>query len=436
MDPGSSTGYLISLFVILVLSIITRILRTAVMTSDSTKLDDRLQNQIKNRENVISKLQLNYELLKIIFVMVFTAMVIRNLDKADFDRAIDISVFICSTIAAMFIYNLITIEFADRYGAYKPNQSLKTLQFFLAIKMIIMEPIHKLRVTLSNFFAKIIGLPKVTSKVTIDQIRVLVEIGEKQGIINTAEKEMIEGVMEFNETVAEEIMTPRTEVFMIDINSEPDEYLEDLVNHRYSRIPVYDENIDNLVGVLYLKDFLAMAYKKGFDNIDLKRLIKPAYFMPERKNIHILFQEMQRSNKHMAILMDEYGGFSGILTMEDLTEEIMGEIDDEFDDDEPDWYELTQNTAVIQGTTSIKDVNDMLGTNLPDDTDDYDTIAGFIISRLGFIPEDNKVDLIDYDGIRIKILEVEDRRIKKVKIFMTKPKQVLDVKQEEEKNEA
>ncbi len=114
----------------------------------------------------------------------------------------------------------------------------------------------------------------------------------------------------------------------------------------------------------------------------------------------------------------------------------MGEIDDEFDDDEPDWYELTQNTAVIQGTTSIKDVNDMLGINLPDDTDDYDTIAGFIISRLGFIPEDNKVDMIDYDGIRIKILEVEDRRIKKVKIFMTKPKQVLDGKQEEEKDEA
>ena len=138
----------------------------------------------------------------------------------------------------------------------------------------------------------------------------------------------------------------------------------------------------------------------------------------------------------MAVLMDEYGGFSGILTMEDLTEEIMGEIDDEFDDDEPDWYELTQNTAVIQGTTSIKDVNDMLGINLPDDTDDYDTIAGFIISRLGFIPEDNKVDMIDYDGIRIKILEVEDRRIKKVKIFMTKPKQVLDGKQEEEKDEA
>ena len=252
MDPGSSTGYLISLFIILVLSIITRMLRTAVMTSDSTKLDERLQAQINNRENVISKLQLNYELLKIIFVMVFTALVIRTLDKYDFDRAIDISVFICSTIVAMFIYDLITIEFADRYGAYKPNQTLRGLQVFLTIKMLIIEPIYKLQVTLRNFFAKLIGLPKVTSKVTIDQIKVLVEIGEKQGIINTAEKEMIEGVMEFNETVAEEIMTPRTEVFMIDINSEPEEYLEDLVNHRYSRVPVYDDDIDDIVGVLYL----------------------------------------------------------------------------------------------------------------------------------------------------------------------------------------
>lgn len=427
MEPDPSIGLLIVLFVLMITSVIIRMLRTAVMTSDSNKLDEGLKERLKNREDVISELQMSYSVLKSIFMMVFTALLIRNLDKFDLNRTVDILIMIFSTVFVMFLYDLLTVEFADRFGAYRPNKCLMIFEWFLVIILVIMKPFYKIYNAIKKFVIKLIGLPRAIHKVTIDQIKMLVEIGEKQGIINSAERDMIDGVMEFNETVAEEIMTPRTEVFMVDINSKPDEYLADLVSHRYSRIPVYDDDIDEIVGVLYLKDLLAQAYRNGFENIEIKKLIKPAYFMPERKNIHTLFQEMQRANKHMAILMDEYGGFSGILTMEDLTEEIMGEIDDEFDDDEPDWYEVTQNSAVIQGTTSIKDVNDMLGINLPDDTDDYDTIAGFIISILGFIPEDTKVDMIDYNGIRIKVLEVEDRRIKKVKIFMSKQKDVQNL---------
>lgn len=435
MDPDPSIGLLISLCVVMLISVIIRMLRTAVMTCDGSKLDDSIRNTIENREDVISELQMSYNVLKTIFMMMFTVLLIRNLDKFDFERSIDILIMGASTILLMFMYDLITIEFADRFGAHRPNKCLNIFKVFLITILALLKPIYKMYMVIKKIVVKLIGLPKATHKVTIDQIKMLVDIGEKQGIINSAERDMIDGVMEFNETVAEEIMTPRTEVFMIDINSEPKDYLEDLINHRYSRIPVYDNNIDDIIGILYLKDFLTEAYKKGFENVELKKLIKPAYFMPERKNIHTLFQEMQRMNKHMTILMDEYGGFSGILTMEDLTEEIMGEIDDEFDDDEPDWYEVTKNTAVIQGTTSIKDVNDMLGINLPDDTDDYDTIAGFIISRLGFIPEDTKVEMINYDGLRIKVLEVEDRRIKKVKIFMSKPKEVSNPEIKKEVND-
>lgn len=432
MDTDPSIGLIITLFVLMGVSVIIRMLRTAVMTSDINKLDESMRTRLSNREDVISELQMSYSVLKSIFMMVFTALLIRNLDKFNFQRTVDILIMVISTIIVMFVYDLLTIEFADRFGAYKPNSCLNIFEVFLFLVLTLLKPFYKIYNSIKKFVIKLIGLPKAIHKVTIDQIKMLVEIGEKQGIINSAERDMIDGVMEFNETVAEEIMTPRTEVFMIDINADPNEYLADLVSHRYSRIPVYDDDIDEIVGVLYLKDLMAQAYKNGFDNIEIKKLIKPAYFMPERKNIHTLFQEMQRTNKHMAILMDEYGGFSGVLTMEDLTEEIMGEIDDEFDDDEPDWYEVTQNTAVIQGTTTIKDVNDMLGINLPDDTDDYDTIAGFIISRLGFIPKDTKVEMIEYEGMRIKILEVEDRRIKKVKIFMSKPREIsnFDIKKE------
>lgn len=432
MDTDPSIGLSITLLVLMILSIIIRMLRTAVMTCDTNNLDESIQEKIKNREDVISELQMSYGILKTVFLMVFTIFIIKSLNRFELENTPYILTMVFSSIIVMLIYDLLTIEFADRVGAYKPNSFLKFFKMFLIVVLALFKPFYRIYNSIKDYVVKLIRLPKVTHKVTVDQIKRLVEIGEKQGIINSAERDMIDGVMEFNETVAEEIMTPRTEVFMIDINSDPEEYLSDLVSHRYSRIPVYDNDIDEIVGVLYLKDLLAQAYKYGFENIELKKLIKPAYFMPERKNIHTLFQEMQRTNKHMAILMDEYGGFSGILTMEDLTEEIMGEIDDEFDDDEPEWYEVTQNTAVIQGTTAIKDVNDMLGTNLPDDTDDYDTIAGFIISKLGFIPENSKVEMIQHKDIRIKILEVEDRRIKKVKIFMSKPREIsnLDNKKE------
>lgn len=226
-------------------------------------------------------------------------------------------------------------------------------------------------------------------------------------------------------------MTPRTEVFMVDINKKPEEYMDELAEYRYSRIPVYDDDIDNIVGVIYLKDIFKVVYKEGIKNLDIKKLIKPAYFVPERKNIHMLFQEMQREQRHLSLLMDEYGGFSGIVTMEDLTEEIMGDIDDEFDNDEPDVYALTTNEAVVQGSTSIKDINDMLGTNFPEDMD-YDTISGFIINKLGYIPNTNRISEIEFENASIRVLEVEDRRIKKVKITLTDIDTKLDTKKSKE----
>lgn len=416
MDTDSCIRFVIFFIVNLIISFIIRFLRTSVMCSKSEEKDYDGAIPQKN-EDIIMSLQLLYSVFKLSYIIAFILLLQNLYINLDVSNTLKIIILALLFGLLLLIYDILTVDFPDRLGSIAPNKSLNSLKFLLYFLLAIATPLYKIVKHIKDFVISIFNLPDMKPRITIDQIYSMVELGEEQGIINAAEREMIDGVMGFNTRVAEEIMTPRTEVFMVDINKDPSEYMDDLAEYRYSRIPVYDDDIDNIVGVIYLKDIFKVVYKEGIRNLDIKRLIKPAYFVPERKNIHMLFQEMQREHRHLSLLMDEYGGFSGIVTMEDLTEEIMGDIDDEFDNDEPEVYALTTNEAVVQGSTSIKDINDMLGTNFPEDMD-YDTISGYIINRLGYIPSSNRVSEIDFENANIKILEVEDRRIKKVKITL------------------
>ena len=385
----------------------------------------------ERKEDMVLSLDLFYNLVKLSFVFVLLILAQTIYKNLDLENSLSVVVVTLIVLVSLLIYDILTVDFPDRFGSIKPDKNVDSLKFVIYLFVLIIMPIYKTEKWLKNTIIEIFKLPDLKPVVTIDQITSMVELGEEQGILNSAEKEMIDGVMGFNSRVAEEIMTPRTEVFMVDINKKPEEYMDELAEYRYSRIPVYDDDIDNIVGVIYLKDIFKVVYKEGIKNLDIKKLIKPAYFVPERKNIHMLFQEMQREQRHLSLLMDEYGGFSGIVTMEDLTEEIMGDIDDEFDNDEPDVYALTTNEAVVQGSTSIKDINDMLGTHFPEDMD-YDTISGFIINKLGYIPNTNRISEIEFENANIKILEVEDRRIKKVKITLIDIDPNLDTKKSKE----
>ena len=206
----------------------------------------------------------------------------------------------------------------------------------------IMKPFVSFLSFSTNGIMRLLGISTegVEEKVTLEEIRSMVEVGQEQGVINPVEREMINSVIGFDDKLAEEIMTARTEVFMIDLEDPIDEYLAEMMELKYSRIPVYDGDVDDILGILYLKDFLLEAYKIGFKNVDIRKILRPAYYIPERKNINDLFNELQEKKMHMAILIDEYGGFSGIVTMEDLIEEIVGDIDDEYDHDEPDIIQL------------------------------------------------------------------------------------------------
>ena len=243
----------------------------------------------------------------------------------------------------------------------------------------------------------------------------MLEAGRESGELKEEGKKMITGVFAFDDILAYEIMTPRTDVFAIDIKDSADEYIDELMELRYSRIPVYEDDSDNIIGILYIKDYLIKAREDGFENVDIKSILRTPYFVPETKNIDSLFFELQKTKQHIAILIDEYGGFCGIVTMEDIIEEVMGDIDDEYDEEEEEIREIGRNLYIVEGSMDIDDLNEELGLNL--ESEDSETIGGFLIDLLGEIPDEENIGKeIFFENCVFTIKTVKDRRIEQITI--------------------
>jgi putative hemolysin len=327
-------------------------------------------------------------------------------------------------ISVTLILSYITLVFGELVPKRVALQNSEKFSMF-AIKTVsvvakLMGPFVTFLSYSTNTIMRIFGFATegVEEKITLEEIRSMVEVGQEQGVINSSEREMIDNVIGFDDKLAEEIMTARTEVFMIDIEDPIEEYIGEMLQLKYSRIPVYEGDVDDIIGILYIKDFLLEAYHTGFDNLDIRKILRPAYYIPERKNINDLFTDLQNSKKHMAVLIDEYGGFSGIVTMEDLIEEIVGDIDDEYDHDEPDIKKIDDFNYYAKGVISIKELNSNIGTELDDDSEDYDTLGGFLIDIIGYIPEEGEKKVVEYENIQFHIEETNEKRIQLVHIVL------------------
>lgn len=278
---------------------------------------------------------------------------------------------------------------------------------------VVTSPFVKFLTLSTNLVSRMFGISETDEEtVTEEEIRMMVDVGEEKGIIEEEEKNMINNVFEFNDKVVSEIMIPRTEVFAIDMHISISEVIEQLSEDlRYSRIPVYDQNIDNIKGIVYIKDILLSNKNK---NAKIKNLIKEAYYVPETKPVNELFEELRKNRKQIAIVIDEYGGTSGIVTMEDILEEIVGDIYDEYDEVE-NWIEkIDDNTVILSGNTAIYDVEEALDIKIEEG--DYDTISGYLVEKLGRVPTNkDKGVLIETDKVSYKIEKVEDKHIAKVK---------------------
>jgi len=275
-------------------------------------------------------------------------------------------------------------------------------------------PFVKLLEGTTNAISKLFGVGENEEEVvTEEEIKMMVDQGEENGTIEEEEKELINNVFEFNDITVSEIMTHRTDIFAVDINMSAGELLEEIIKDdcKHSRIPVYDETIDEIKGVLYVKDILKHINKKTFK---IKSIMKEAYFVSQNKLINELFKELQKNKKHIAVIVDEYGGTAGLVTMEDIVEELVGEIYDEYDEIEEQYEKIDDKTYIISGSMPIYDVNKLLETNIPEGY--YDTLSGYLQEELGRIPKEEENPVIETQELTFKIEEYEDKRIIKVKV--------------------
>lgn len=325
-------------------------------------------------------------------------------------------------IVVTILLSYVTLVFGELFPKRIALKKAEAIAMF-SIKPIIFIskialPYVKLLSGSTNLLLRITKLndDDLEEKVSKEEIRSLIEVGQEHGVINETEKDMIESIFEFDDTISKEIMTPRTDVYLLNIDTPIAEAIDELLEERFSRIPVYEDDIDNIIGILYMKDFIVQARKVGFENVNIREILHQPYFVPETKNIDILFRELQSNKKTMAILIDEYGGFSGILTIEDLIEEVMGNINDEDDHEEPHIEKLDNKTYVANGLLSLDDLADSLHMELEDGY--TDTLGGFLINLLGSIPKDGETYNLTYENITFNIEEVKEKRITKVRISL------------------
>ncbi|MBQ9039039.1 MAG: HlyC/CorC family transporter [Clostridia bacterium] len=296
-------------------------------------------------------------------------------------------------------------------GAHFRGPLLDAIAPVADVTMTVLSPVTRLCMTLGALVLKPFHIKPADAgdAVTEEDIMQMVDIGEEKGAIESDEREMIENIFEFNNMNAGDCMIHRKDITAIDIESTDAQILETIRQSGLSRFPVYEGSIDNVLGILTTRDYL-LSRAEG-RNVPLRALVRPAHFVPESVRTDVLFQEMQSRKQHMAIVVDEYGGTSGLITLEDLLEEIVGNIYDEFDPkEEPEITRLSDGRWRISGSAELDSVAEALDIHLPDDLE-YDTLGGLVFSRLTEIPSDGKHPVVECFGLRISVEQIADRRV-------------------------
>jgi putative hemolysin len=327
-----------------------------------------------------------------------------------------IAVFIITILLSYF--TLVLGELVPKRLAMKKSESIaRFVANPLHVLSVITAPFVKFLTASTNFFVRLFGVdPNAEEEhVTEEEIRMMVDVGEEKGTIHESEKEMINNIFEFNNKTVSDIMTHRTEIAALPVDTGLSEVIAFFNREKYSRVPVYEENIDNIIGVVHSKYLIRyLSEGGGKEDFSLRDIIQKPYFVPVSKRTDILFKELQQNKTHMAVIIDEYGGTAGIATLEDLVEEIVGNIFDEDDEVEKDMEKLDDNTYLIKGSVSLDEVQEALDVDLP--VEEYETLSGFLIGQMGRIPEKGDQSVIEFNQLVFKVEEVEEKRISRVKV--------------------
>ncbi|MGL5088410.1 MAG: hemolysin family protein [Cetobacterium sp.] len=409
---------MIILFVLILLSGFFSASETALTSFKTTDLEDieksnkktahLLKKWLKSPNEILTGMLLGNNIVNILASSIATVLAISVMGNSPRSLAIVTAVM----TVLILIFGEITPKIMAKNNAKHFSKSVIVPIYYFGV---LMKPIVKILMWTSILIGRILGVEVKTENImfTEEDLISFVNVGEAEGIIEEEEKEMIHSIVGLGETNAKEIMTPRTSMFAVEGNKTLDDIWDEMIEAGFSRIPVYEETIDNIIGVLYTKDVLKHL-KSNSTNTKVKELVREVYYVPETKSIIEILQEFKSKKVHIALVLDEYGGIGGVLTIEDLLEEIVGEIRDEFDHEEEETIkEIEANRYEVDAMLDIETINKVLNIELPI-SEDYESLGGLLMSELGKIPSIG--DIVEFIDVKLIVLEVEKMRVSKVEI--------------------
>lgn len=434
-DPGSILLKLALLLILILVNAFFAMSEIAIITLNDAKLRVKAEEGDKKAAKILRLTENSASFLSTIQIGVTLAGFLTSASAADsfseplasaiagwFGRDISqmpwlVSVSLVLVTIIISFFSLVLGELAPKRIAMQCSEkiSYKVVGVLLFIKTVC-APFIKVLSVCTNGVVRLLGFdPNATdNNVTEEEIRMLLNAGEETGVIEESQKEMINNIFEFDDIDASDVMTHRTDIVAVEVTDAIEDVINKAVEEGYSRIPVFKDDLDNIVGVVYVKDLLPYVGKSMISGITIESIMRDAHFVPESKRCGDLFREMSERHLQMVFASDEYGGVAGLVTIEDLLEAIVGNMQDEYDDEEEEYEQVNENLFTIDGTTDIEEVEDLLDIDLPEG--DYDTIGGLIMDRLGYIPtgEDDEDATIECSGFSFTVIEVDERRIEKV----------------------
>jgi putative hemolysin len=386
--------------------------KAAIRKEDSKDLTERL---LEKEEDLILTCSLYRLIFNMCILLVLVAVFTHRSDPADTSRY-TLDLFLAA-IVAFVIFSVFSLAIPHAWAKYAGEKILSRTYWIVMFFAFITSPILYIFKLYDGFIRRLAGIAETTPEEEHEEKQEEFLTGLEQhrtdGVLDKEEQEMIENVLELSSSTADEIMTPRTDIVAVEVNSDLQKVLETITSGGHTRVPVYEENIDNIAGLIYAKDLLAEIGKDPVD-FKLRDKMRKAYFVPETKPLRVLLHEFQNQKLHIAVVLDEYGGTAGIVTLEDILEELVGEITDEYEETPAEPIKkIDQNTVEADARTYIDDLNDEFDLNLPED-EDYETIGGFVFSRLGYIPKTG--ESFDYGNLKFTIASAEARKIKRIRI--------------------
>lgn len=415
MDPSS--WQIILLVILVILSALFSSAETAFTAANRLKLRHLAEEGNKNAKRTL-KLVENPS--KIISALLIGNNIV-NISASALATVIAIEKYgVSATGIATSILTVVIIIFGEiTPKSFATQRAEKIAMIFskpVSILMTLLTPLVIIFYSISSWIIKLFGgdITQNHPLVTEEELKTMVDVGSEEGVFEQEEKEMLHNIFDFGDLQVRDVMVQRVDITALDVETSYEEVLEIIHNEQFSRFPVYQEDIDDIIGILNVKDllFLTDEEKKTFS---LEKYIREPYFAYEFKKITDLFKELKKNRTHISIILDEYGGTVGIVTIEDLLEEIVGEIDDEYDDDkETDIETIRKDEYMVSGSYRLDELNELIGTDI--ESEEFDSIGGYLIGILGTFPASGEV--IETDGIRFVVDEVDKNRIKKIRMIL------------------